>query len=56
MSFETYVTKLRKKHAELSGLVDIEQKRPNPDNLAVTGLKKKKLYIKQEISKILKNK
>jgi len=53
MTLETYVSGLRKKHAKLSSLVDREQKRPAPNFVTLTDLKKQKLHLKQEISKAL---
>ncbi len=53
MTLETYVSGLRKKHAKLSLLVDREQKRPAPNFVTLTDLKKQKLHLKQEISKAL---
>jgi len=53
MTFETYLNGLRKKHERLCGLVDSEQKRPAPNFITLTALKKKKLHIKEEISKAL---
>ena len=53
MTLETYLTKLRKKHAKLSGLVDTEQKRVAPDSIMLNDLKKQKLLVKQEISRAL---
>ena len=53
MTLEAYVSGLRKKHAKLSSLVDREQKRPAPNFVTLTDLKKQKLHVKQEISKAL---
>ena len=53
MTLETYLAELRRKHARLSGLVDSEQKRPSPDFMTLTELKKQKLLVKEEISKAL---
>ena len=56
MTLGSYVSELKRKHAKLSGLVDSEQKRPAPNSVILTDLKKKKLNIKQEISRALGNK
>ena len=53
MTLETYLTKLREKHAKLSGLVDTEQKRVAPDSIMLNDLKKQKLLVKQEIFRAL---
>ena len=53
MTVETYLNGLRKKHERLCGLVDSAQKRPAPNFITLTALKKKKLQIKQEISRAL---
>ncbi len=46
MTFETYLNGLRKKHERLCGLVDSEQKRPAPNFITLTALKKKKITYK----------
>ena len=53
MTLETYVNGLKREHERLCGLVDNEQKRPAPNFITLTSLKKKKLHLKQEIIKAL---
>ena len=40
---------LRSRHESLDNLIDLEMKRPCPDTLKVSGLKKEKLYIKERL-------
>jgi hypothetical protein len=49
MTLETYVDKLKKKHAKLSQDVDNEQKKQFPDMMLLSILKKEKLIIKEKL-------
>lgn len=40
---------LRERHADLERRIEEEMKRPSPDTITVTTLKKQKLQIKREI-------
>ena len=51
MTLETYVDELKRKHAKLSYLVDVEQKKQFPDMIILTDLKKQKLVLKEKIFK-----
>ena len=51
MTLETYVAKLKKKHAKLSLDVDNEQKKQFPDMMLLSILKKEKLIIKEKLVK-----
>ena len=49
---ERFLHYLRREHARLEGLIDRELKRPVPDRLLVTRLKKLKLQVRDQISEI----
>ncbi len=52
MSASTHLQELRKKHENLSMLVEAEQRSPASDDLRITELKKQKLKLKEEISRL----
>ncbi len=43
---------LRSKHAELDGHLESENRRPRPDTLRITQLKKLKLLYKEQIQRL----
>jgi hypothetical protein len=49
MSIVTHLETLQQKHAALSYAVEEESRRPSPDFLKITSLKKQKLALKEEI-------
>jgi hypothetical protein len=49
MSLQDHIEALRAKHAELERAIDEENKRPLPNQDAVSDLKRQKLRIKDEI-------
>jgi hypothetical protein len=49
MSLQDHIEALRAKHAELDRAIDEENKRPLPNQDAVSDLKRQKLRIKDEI-------
>ena len=49
MSTEGRMTSLKKRHEELDVLIAIEMRKPAPDNLGITRLKREKLQIKEEM-------
>lgn len=51
MGLSSHVDELRKKHQELSSMIEIEQRSPGSDDLAITKLKRKKLRLKEEIER-----
>ena len=53
MNLENYLEELRRKHFELDEKISLEQKQPQFSELKVKMLKKKKLYIKDKIKKII---
>ncbi len=52
MSLSSHLTELKKKHEHLSNEVEIAHRSPSMDGLAIASLKKQKLKIKEEISRL----
>ena len=52
MSLASHLTELRKKHESLSEKIEAEQRSPGVDNLAIAELKKAKLMLKEEITRV----
>ncbi|MBT9384837.1 YdcH family protein [Pseudooceanicola sp. CBS1P-1] len=52
MSLGSHLEELKRKHASLSAAVDQAQRSPGTPNAEVTALKKQKLRLKEEISRI----
>ena len=52
MSVQSHVEALTAKHAALEQELHTEQRRPAPDNSRVVDIKRRKLEIKDEISRI----
>lgn len=52
MSLSSHVTELKKKHQTLSDSVETLQRNPGTDDLEIARLKKQKLLIKEEISRL----
>lgn len=52
MSLTSHLSELRKKHETLSEKIEAEQRSPGSDNLAVAELKKEKLLLKEEITRV----
>ncbi|ARU02253.1 DUF465 domain-containing protein [Yoonia vestfoldensis] len=52
MSLSSHVQELKKKHQTLSAHVEALQRSPGVDDLELAQLKKKKLQIKEEISRL----
>jgi hypothetical protein len=48
----SHLAELRKKHENLSDLVRHEQRNPASDGLYISDLKKQKLRLKEEISRL----
>ena len=53
MSVETHVQALNAKHAEIEKVITVEEHRPNPDTMRIQQLKRKKLRLKEELSRYL---
>jgi len=52
VTIASHLTELRKKHEHLSAIVEKEQRSPGTDGLKIADLKKQKLKIKEEISRL----
>ena len=52
MSLGAHLQELRKKHESLSERVEEAQRSPGVDELAIRDLKKQKLRLKEEISRL----
>ena len=52
MSMSSHLEELRKKHANLSTMVEKAEQSPSTDSLEVVSLKKQKLKIKEEITRL----
>ena len=52
MALASHLHELRKKHQTLSHLVEAEQRSPSSDDLRITELKKRKLRLKEEITRL----
>ena len=52
MATKTHLSELQKKHASLEQAIDDEFHRPAPDTIKVSDLKKQKLRIKEEITRL----
>ena len=52
MNLNSRITELQRKHMNLAQAVEVAQKFPAADHLQVAELKKKKLLLKEEISRL----
>jgi hypothetical protein len=52
MSMNSHLQELRKKHQHLSEVVEQAERSPATDHLVIADLKKQKLRIKEEISRL----
>jgi hypothetical protein len=52
MNLSSHIHELKKKHQSLSEAVEHEQRAPGTDDLRIVDLKKQKLRIKEEISRL----
>lgn len=52
MSLGSHLQELRKKHEHLSAAVEEAQRSPGTDDLAIASMKKQKLRIKEEITRL----
>lgn len=52
MAFEDRIEALRMKHHALDEELDLENQRPAPDESAIAKLKREKLRLKDEISRL----
>jgi hypothetical protein len=52
MSLQSHLTELRRKHETLSHRIEQEQRQPGSNDLEISGMKKEKLKLKEEITRI----
>jgi len=52
MSMSSHITELQKKHAELSDKVEHFQRQPGTNALDIATLKKQKLVLKEQITRL----
>lgn len=52
MTMSSHIEELRRKHHTLSEKVDQDQRQPGSDPLEIAALKKEKLRLKEEISRL----
>ncbi|MFA7429696.1 MAG: YdcH family protein [Rhodospirillaceae bacterium] len=52
MGYDARIESLRSKHADLEAAVDLEARRPLPDERNLLALKRQKLRIKDEIQRM----
>lgn len=52
MTVASHLQELRRKHENISSMVEQAQRSPGTDPLAIADLKKKKLKLKEEITRL----
>lgn len=52
MNIEGHLEHLKAKHAKLENQIDEENQRPMPDSIRITELKREKLRVKEEITRL----
>jgi len=52
MAMDDLLESLKSKHAELDQMITRENTRPHPDDVLISDLKKQKLRIKDELTKL----
>lgn len=52
MSLQDRAESLRAKHAALESAIEVETRRPHPDDTTLANLKRKKLRIKDELTQL----
>lgn len=52
MSTASHIEELRRKHEALSGMVEKEQRGPGASDLRIAELKKQKMRLKEEITRL----
>jgi len=55
MNLESHVESLNAKHAEIDEIITREENRPHPDSLRLAHLKKQKLRLKEEMSRLIRH-
>ncbi|MGB0799958.1 MAG: YdcH family protein [Planktomarina sp.] len=52
MSLNSRITELQRKHQRLTQAVEVAERSPSADHLEIAGMKKQKLRLKEEISRL----
>lgn len=52
MSLDSHVEELRRKHQTLAQAVEAAERSPSVDNLSITKMKKEKMRLKEEITRL----
>jgi hypothetical protein len=52
MTIASHLEELRRRHENLSSLVECEQRSPGADDLKIVELKRQKLRLKEEITRL----
>ncbi|MCL5777601.1 DUF465 domain-containing protein [Limibaculum sp. FT325] len=52
MSLTSHLDQLRQKHQALEKMIEDEQRRPGSDPLTIASLKRQKLHLKDEITRL----
>ncbi|SMY06854.1 YdcH family protein [Flavimaricola marinus] len=52
MSVTSHIEELKKKHQTLSEAVEVAQRNPGTNDLEIAKMKKQKLHIKEEITRL----
>ncbi len=52
MSLSSHLQELKKKHQSLSEAVEVAQRTPGANDLEIAKLKKQKLHLKEEITRL----
>lgn len=52
MSLTAHLQELKKKHTDLSDAVEVAQRSPGVDDLDISRMKKEKLHLKEEITRL----
>ncbi|NVJ70258.1 MAG: YdcH family protein [Alphaproteobacteria bacterium] len=55
MNLESHVESLNAKHAEIDDVIAREELRPCPDTLRIAQLKKQKLRLKEEMTRLVRH-
>ena len=54
MSLSNHLNTLKLRHSHVDEDIAIEQRRPSPDMTKLSSLKRERLHLKEEISKLLR--
>ena len=54
MTLSSHLDQLREKHETLKVKIREEERRPGPDHLEIVAMKREKLHVKEEISRLSK--